>query len=164
MIERENEKEQKVKGKEKKLDDLLPSIPPHVVARKKHPLYPARAEVLDDKVVRWLGLWLGLGFGLWFGLGFGLGLANPDPNPNLNPNPNPDPDPNPNQVRWDTPWPDYAPTHFEAEVLAENVRGGSGGGWADPAEIAAVIAFLLSPEASYVHGAIIPVDGGYLAA
>ena len=53
MIERDNEKEQKVKGKEKKLDDLLPSIPPHVVARQKHPLYPLpRAKVLDDKVVR----------------------------------------------------------------------------------------------------------------
>ena len=84
MIERENEKELKVKGREKQLGDLLPSIPPHVVARQKHPLYPARAEVLDDKVVRWLGLWLGFGFGLRFGLGLGLGLANPNPNPNPN--------------------------------------------------------------------------------
>ena len=73
MIERENKKEQKVKGKEKKLDDLLPLTAPHVVARQKHPLYPPRAEVLDDKVVRWVGLGLGLGFWLWFGLGFGLG-------------------------------------------------------------------------------------------
>ncbi|ARJ70953.1 SDR family NAD(P)-dependent oxidoreductase [Paracoccus contaminans] len=38
------------------------------------------------------------------------------------------------------------------------------GRWADPQEIATVAAFLLSPEASYVHGAIMPVDGGYLAA
>jgi len=35
------------------------------------------------------------------------------------------------------------------------------GRWAQPAEIAEVIAFLVSPAASYVHGAVIPIDGGY---
>lgn len=35
------------------------------------------------------------------------------------------------------------------------------GRWAEPREIATVIAFLLSPAASYVHGAVLPIDGGY---
>ncbi|GMG82143.1 SDR family NAD(P)-dependent oxidoreductase [Paralimibaculum aggregatum] len=38
------------------------------------------------------------------------------------------------------------------------------GRWAQTGEIAKAVAFLLSDEASYVHGAILPVDGGYLAA
>ncbi|MFT3988899.1 SDR family NAD(P)-dependent oxidoreductase [Aestuariivirga sp.] len=35
------------------------------------------------------------------------------------------------------------------------------GRWAEPDEIANVIRFLLSAEASYVHGAVVPIDGGY---
>lgn len=35
------------------------------------------------------------------------------------------------------------------------------GHWAEPGDIANVIAFLLSQQASYVHGAVLPVDGGY---
>ncbi|WP_428413322.1 SDR family NAD(P)-dependent oxidoreductase [Pararhizobium sp.] len=35
------------------------------------------------------------------------------------------------------------------------------GRWAEPAEIANVIRFLISDEASYVHGVVLPIDGGY---
>ena len=34
------------------------------------------------------------------------------------------------------------------------------GRWAEPDEIAAVIAFLLGPEAAFVHGAVWYIDGG----
>jgi NAD(P)-dependent dehydrogenase (short-subunit alcohol dehydrogenase family) len=35
---------------------------------------------------------------------------------------------------------------------------------AKPEDMAAVIRFLLSPDAGYVNGAVIPVDGGTVAA
>lgn len=35
------------------------------------------------------------------------------------------------------------------------------GRWAKPAEIASVVRFLLSSDAGYITGAMIPVDGGY---
>jgi NAD(P)-dependent dehydrogenase (short-subunit alcohol dehydrogenase family) len=35
--------------------------------------------------------------------------------------------------------------------------------WGEPAEVAEVAAFLASDRASFVNGAIIPVDGGWTA-
>ncbi|QFQ86692.1 SDR family oxidoreductase [Paracoccus kondratievae] len=45
-----------------------------------------------------------------------------------------------------------------AESIARRIPLGR---WAQPIEIAEVVRFLLSPEASYVTGALIPIDGGY---
>ncbi|MCO5069956.1 MAG: SDR family oxidoreductase [Rhizobiaceae bacterium] len=35
------------------------------------------------------------------------------------------------------------------------------GRWAEPSDVANVIAFLVSEDAAYVHGVVLPVDGGY---
>ena len=37
------------------------------------------------------------------------------------------------------------------------------GRWGDPADIAGACVFLCSPAADYVHGVVLPVDGGWLA-
>ncbi|MEU0797196.1 SDR family oxidoreductase [Amycolatopsis sp. NPDC005961] len=47
--------------------------------------------------------------------------------------------------------------------LDELASAGPAGRVAAPEEIAAAIAFLVTPESSFVHGAILPVDGGRLA-
>jgi NAD(P)-dependent dehydrogenase (short-subunit alcohol dehydrogenase family) len=48
----------------------------------------------------------------------------------------------------------------EARRVAEAIPLGR---IAEPADVAAVVNFLASPEASYITGASIPVEGGYLA-
>jgi len=46
-----------------------------------------------------------------------------------------------------------------AEILARIPAGR----WGEPAELAGAAVFLAGPASAYVHGAIIPVDGGWLA-
>jgi 2-deoxy-D-gluconate 3-dehydrogenase len=37
------------------------------------------------------------------------------------------------------------------------------GRWASPQDIAGAVVYLASPAADYVHGVVLPVDGGWLA-
>jgi NAD(P)-dependent dehydrogenase (short-subunit alcohol dehydrogenase family) len=37
------------------------------------------------------------------------------------------------------------------------------GRWGTPEDVAGTVAWLLSEDARYVTGAVVPVDGGYLA-
>ncbi|MER6799332.1 SDR family oxidoreductase, partial [Amycolatopsis mediterranei] len=59
----------------------------------------------------------------------------------------------------DTPMTASAPPAFRAANVAETPLGRTG----TAAEVAAVVAFLLGDEASYISGADIPVDGGMTA-
>ena len=50
--------------------------------------------------------------------------------------------------------------NLDAEGFADRIPAGRLG---TPEEVAAVIAFLCSPAASYVNGAVVVVDGGLFA-
>ena len=55
-----------------------------------------------------------------------------------------------------------APLRADAERFAELSSRIPAGRWATNEDIASVVAFLVSPAAGYVHGAVLPVDGGWL--
>lgn len=65
--------------------------------------------------------------------------------------------------------PGYIATKNTAALRADAVRSGEllaripAGRWGDPSDIAGAAVFLASPAADYVHGAILNVDGGWLA-
>ena len=50
-----------------------------------------------------------------------------------------------------------------SEYLATVERMHPMGRLGEPAEVASAIAFLASDEASFITGAVLPVDGGFLA-
>jgi 2-deoxy-D-gluconate 3-dehydrogenase len=65
--------------------------------------------------------------------------------------------------------PGYVATNNTAALRADEGRNRDilaripAGRWAQPADIAGAAVFLASAAADYVHGAVIPVDGGWLA-
>jgi NAD(P)-dependent dehydrogenase (short-subunit alcohol dehydrogenase family) len=65
------------------------------------------------------------------------------------------------------PW--YVRTHLTEGVLsdpaflAEVLRTTPAGRIGTPEEVAALVSFLLGPEAGWINGAVVPLDGGFLA-
>jgi 2-deoxy-D-gluconate 3-dehydrogenase len=64
--------------------------------------------------------------------------------------------------------PGYVATDNTEALRADPARSTSildripAGRWGEPADFAGVAVFLASAAASYVHGALFPVDGGWL--
>jgi 2-deoxy-D-gluconate 3-dehydrogenase len=56
-----------------------------------------------------------------------------------------------------------APLRADAARSAEILGRIPAGRWGQPDDLAGAVVFLCSPAADYVHGSVIPVDGGWLA-
>ncbi len=60
-------------------------------------------------------------------------------------------------------------TEVTAAIRADPARSAAmlaripAGRWGEPADLKGAVVFLASDAARYVHGSIIPVDGGWLA-
>lgn len=65
--------------------------------------------------------------------------------------------------------PGYVATDMNEALLDDPERSAQisaripAGRWAEPKDIAGAVHFLCSPAASYIHGIVLPVDGGWLA-
>jgi len=70
-------------------------------------------------------------------------------------------------VRVNAVAPGWIRTRLASKAMDDPVRGGQAlariplGRWGDPADVARVIGFLLSEDAAYIHGVMLPIDGGY---
>jgi 2-deoxy-D-gluconate 3-dehydrogenase len=56
-----------------------------------------------------------------------------------------------------------APLHTDPESNASFLARIPAGRWGEPADLKGAIVFLASAASDYMHGAIVPVDGGWLA-
>jgi 2-deoxy-D-gluconate 3-dehydrogenase len=65
--------------------------------------------------------------------------------------------------------PGYMATDNTAPLRADKARSKAileripAGRWGDPADLKGIVVFLASEASAYVHGAILPVDGAWLA-
>ena len=65
--------------------------------------------------------------------------------------------------------PGYVVTNNTTALRADEERSAAimsripAGRWGEPSDIGGAVVFLLAPASAYMHGAVIPVDGGWLA-